>query len=49
MSPETESVLTWKIDERQPLFLAVLKFLVEVPFENGAFRVRHYCFHPTLQ
>ena len=24
--PETESVLTWKIGERQPLFLAVLKF-----------------------
>ena len=49
ISPETESVLTWKTGERQPLFLAVLKFLVEVSFENGAFRVRHYCFHPTLQ
>ena len=24
--PETESVLTWKIGERKPLFLAVLKF-----------------------
>ena len=32
--PETESVLTWKIGERQPLFLAVLKFVVEVPFEK---------------
>ena len=28
---------------------SVLKFLVEVPFENGAFRVRHYCFQPTLE
>ena len=26
--PETESVLTWEIGERQPLFLAVLKFVV---------------------
>ena len=25
------------------------KILVEVPFENGAFRVRHYCFQPTLE
>ena len=32
--PETESVLTWKIGERQPLFLAVLKFVVEVPFQK---------------
>ena len=28
---------------------SVLKFLVEVPFENGAFRVRHYCFQPKLE
>ena len=26
--PETEPVLTWKIGERQPQFLAVLKLLV---------------------
>ena len=32
--PETESVLTWEIGERQLLFLAVLKFVVEVPFEK---------------
>ena len=32
--PETESVLTWKISERQPLSLAVLKFTVEVSFEK---------------
>ena len=32
--PEKESVLTWKIGVRQPLFLAVLKFVVEVPFEK---------------
>ena len=25
------------------------KILVEVPFENGAFRFRHYCFQPTLE
>ena len=36
---EDGSVLTWIIGERQPLFLAVLKFLVEVPFQNGEFRV----------
>ena len=47
--PETESVLTWIIAERQPPFLAVLKFLIEVPFQNGAFRVRHHCFQPTLE
>ena len=47
--PETESVLTWIIAERQPPLLAVLKFLIEVPFQNGAFRVRHHCFQPTLE
>ena len=41
--------LTWQIGERQPLFLAVLKFSVEVPIENGAFRARHRCFQPTLE
>ena len=47
--PETESVLTWIIAERQPPLLTVLKFLIEVPFQNGAFRVRHHCFQPTLE
>ena len=46
---EDRSVLTWIIGERQPLFLAVLKFLVEVPFQNGAFRVWHHCFQLTLE